>query len=209
MSTETNLKLKNSASLWVFFICNCFAFALLFLSENLHAIQNDFMSMISFRTSGVLLVPVVLFIINGLLSSNQKAALVFWRYENCLPGCRAFTIHAKKDPRINLQRLKSLHGTLPKNPRDQNQLWYKIYKKHSSDIVIAKSHKDFLLARDMTAISFLFIIFAGLPMIFLGKAPYNYWYMICLSAEYLVLAIVAQNHGKRFVTNVLAMESTK
>jgi hypothetical protein len=100
-----------------------------------------------------------------------------------------------------------MNGTLPISPREQNQLWYKLFKKHSINVIVVKSHRNFLLARDLTAICFLFFILAGLPMLYFGRPPYNYIYLFFLLIQYLVLVVVAQNHGRRFVTNVLALES--
>jgi len=208
MATEINLKNKNVIPLWLLFVFNVLVLLISYLSIHLDTFLNNYKALITFRSSGILIAPVVLFIILGLLSSNQKAFLVFWRFKDILPGCRAFTLHALNDPRVNMKRLEMLHGPLPTAGRDQNQLWYKIYKKHSSDLVIMKSHKDFLLARDMSAISFLFLIFAGFPMLYFGKSPNSYFYLIFLFVQYLIFVRIAQNHGKRFVTNVLALEST-
>lgn len=209
MSTETNLKAANAASLWAFFIFNFVVFNSLFFTSYYDSILNDFKLMLSARTSGILIAPVVLFIVNGFLSSEQKAILVFWRLKNILPGSRAFSKHGKRDPRVDINRLGVLHAPLPIDPTDQNRLWFKVYKSHSEDIAVLKSHKDFLLARDMTSMAFLYLILAGIPMLFFAKAPLVYYYIIFLLMQYLILVRVGQNKGKAFVTNVLAIESTK
>jgi hypothetical protein len=108
-----------------------------------------------------------------------------------------------------MNALTVLHGNLPTTARDQNQLWYKIYKSHSSDIAVTKSHKDFLLARDMTSMVSLFIFFAGIPGLFIGKWPWSILYIIALLIIYFAVSNLARNHGCRFVTNVLALESVK
>lgn len=207
MSTETNLKAVNAASLWTFFIFNFVVFNSLFFASYYHSIINDFKLMLSVRTSGILIAPVVLFIVNGFLSSEQKAILVFWRLKNVLPGSRAFSKHGKRDPRVDIDRLGVLHAPLPVNPIDQNRLWFKLYKSHREDIAILKSHKDFLLARDMTSMAFLYLMFAGIPMLFFGTTPISYYYIIFVIMQYLTLVRVGQNKGKAFVTNVLAVES--
>jgi hypothetical protein len=151
----------------------------------------------------------VLFILNGLLTPNQKAILVFWRFRHILPGNRAFSFHAHKDARIDSKNLALLYPNLPRNPVDQNRLWYKIYKSNSGDIAIVKSHKDFLLARDLTSMSFLFLIGIGIPSLILVRQPIKWYYAVFLLIQYLIMVILAKNHGNRFVRNVLAHESIK
>lgn len=165
--------------------------------------------MLTFRSSGILVAPLILFLINGILSSNQKAILVFWRRKNVLPGSRAFSLHGKNDPRVDMQRLSALHGPLPILPDEQNSLWYKLYRINNNEVSVIKSHKDFLLARDMVAIISLYIAFAGIPMLFLGMSPFTYYYLLILFFQYFYIMRVAQNHGRRFVTNVLAIEGSK
>lgn len=209
MTTEVNLKAKNAALLWAFFIFNAVLFFSLFFASNVDAILNDYKAMFSFRSSGILVAPLILFLINGILSSNQKAILVFWRLKNILPGSRAFSEHGKNDPRVNMQRLSLLHGPLPVSPNAQNSLWYKLYRINNNEVSVMKSHKDFLLARDMVAITFLYIVLVGIPMLFLGSPPFTYYYLLILLFEYLYIMRVARNHGGRFVTNVLAIEGSK
>ena len=209
MSTETNLKAKNAPYLWSFFIFNLTVLIALFFAGYYKEISGDLEKMLSLRTAGILVAPLVLFIVNGLLSSNQKAILVFWRLKDPLPGARAFSVHAPRDMRIDMARLHSLHGDLPTSAKEQNVLWYRIFKNNHDQITIWKSHKDFLLARDIVAMGFLFVIFAGIPILTVGIAPLKWFYFTALVFQYFLVCIIAQNHGKRFVTNVLAIEATK
>ena len=207
MSTEANLKKQNAPYLWTFFIFNAVVFLGLFFALNFETIMNDFKSMLTFRSSGILVAPLILFVLNGILSSNQKAILVFWRIKHPLPGSRAFSFYGSKDTRINMNRLEQLYGTLPITPDKQNSLWYKIYRKNNLEVSVYQSQKDFLLARDLVSLAFLYIACAGLPMLYTATWPLKLYYLFFLLGEYLVLVRIAQNHGKRFVTNVLAIES--
>ncbi|HAL83836.1 MAG TPA: hypothetical protein DCO83_17660 [Mucilaginibacter sp.] len=209
MSNQPNLKNKNLPSLWVFFSFEVAVLLSLFYFDNFSAVSANFHSLLNIRTSSVLISPLVLFVVNGLLSSDQKAALVFWRIKNILPGCRAFSVHGKNDFRVDLKRLESIHGPLPVDPKEQNLLWYKIYQSQRKDSLVQTSHQRFLLARDIVAISFLFIPLVGVPFIFLGKQPLNWFYLCLLIFQYLLLMVTARNYGCRFVTNVLAGESLK
>jgi hypothetical protein len=181
----------------------------LFFASYFEQIATNFKTVFTICASGVLFAPLVLFVINGLLSSDVKASLIFWRISEALPGCRAFSVHAKKDYRVNVARLQTLHGVLPVIPKAQNALWYKIYKANRDDQAISSSHAKFLLARDLVAMAFLFLIFVGIPFLILGERPFNVIYLIIQLVIYLLLVIVGQNHGGRFVRNVLALESAK
>ncbi|MEJ7737035.1 MAG: hypothetical protein WKF97_06375 [Chitinophagaceae bacterium] len=170
---------------------------------------NDYKALITLRTLGLCIAPLLLFILNGLLTSKQKAVIVFWRFKNVPPGNRAFSIYAHQDDRISVNALTILYPKLPIDPKQQNQLWYKIYKIHAEEIIIRKSHKDFLLARDLTSLSFLFLISVGISSLFFNEQTFKWYYLLMLIIQYLIMVRLAQNNGIKFVKNVLAAESTK
>jgi hypothetical protein len=66
--------------------------------------------------------------LNGIISSNQKAVLTFWRFKNPLPACRAFSHYAQKDDRVDNKILEAKFSPLPETAKEQNSLWYKISK---------------------------------------------------------------------------------
>lgn len=209
MTTQINLKKANTKYIWVFFCFNLALIITLFFTSYFDDLLNDYKSFLSIRFSSIAIAPLLIFIINGILSSNQKAIIVFWRFKDTLPGCRAFTKYGVNDYRVNMDNLQLLHGNLPSTAKEQNALWYKIFKSHNSDLAIQKSHKDFLLARDISSIAFLFLILSGIPFLFIGGLPINWIYFLFLIFQYFLLILVAQNHGRRFVSNVLAAESAK
>lgn len=207
MEKEVNLKAKNTPQLWVLLSANILILAGVIFPEYFKEISNKFNILFILKGLGFSIAPLLLFLFNGILSSNQKAILVFWKRKNPLPGSESFSKLSKKDMRIDRKKLKEIYGTLPKKPSEQNKLWYKIYKKNSLDIVVSESHRAFLLARDLTSLCFLFVIFIGIPVIILGKWPINIYYVMFLVVQYFIILIGAQNRGRRFVTNVLAAES--
>lgn len=161
------------------------------------------------KVLGVSIAPLLLFLLNGLISSHQKAVLVFWKLKNPLPGSEAFSKLSKNDTRIDRAKLKSVYGSLPKSPIEQNKLWYKIYKKNSSNTIVSDSHRALLLARDLTSLCVLFVIFLGIPVLIIGQWPISLYYFLGLLLQYVIVVIGAQNRGRRLVTNVLAIESCK
>ncbi|KZL93242.1 hypothetical protein [Clostridium magnum] len=152
---------------------------------------------------------IAVFILRGILSTNFKAILVFWRIKNPLPGCRIFTEIGKKDCRIDFDALENEHGELPKDPQEQNVLWYRLSQKHKDEEMVHKSHRDFLFSRDLTALSFLFLIFYSAAAIFVSRDLKSIWYyLMLLVLQYVIFSIVSRNYGVRFACNVLAKESS-
>lgn len=207
MEKEINLKSKNTPQLWVFLSANILFLCGLFFPTYFKSIIHDFDILFVIKTLGVFIAPLILFLLNGLLSSHQKAILVFWKIQNPLPGSIAFSKISKEDTRVDIDKLKKVHGKLPKKAGEQNKLWYGIYKKNIDNIVVIESHRAFLLARDLTSLSFLFLIFIAIPFLFLQKFPFNIYYFIIILIQYLFVNIGARNRGFRFVANVLAIES--
>ncbi|WP_163517949.1 hypothetical protein [Gelidibacter japonicus] len=208
MSNEINLKAKNTPQLWVFLSANMLFLFGMFFPEYFLELTNNFNIFLILKILGVSIAPLLLFLLNGLLPSTVKAILVYWKLKYPLPGSRAFSKLSKKDHRVNRNKLKQTYGNLPTSPSHQNRLWYQIYRKNSSEVIVQNSHKAFLLARDLTSLSVLFLIFLGIPVLILGSCPLNVIYFFILLLQYLIVCINAQNRGIRFVTNVLALESS-
>src|SRR5262249_20213609 len=72
-------------------------------------------------------------VLNAQLSAEMKSRIVFMRWRNPLPGCEAFSRYAKGDARIDLSAIERLCGLVPESPREQNALWYRLYKSVASD----------------------------------------------------------------------------
>lgn len=209
MNNEINLKSKNTSSLWFFLVANILFLCGMFYPKLFNRIVVDFDILFLSKMLGMIIAPVLLFLLNGFLSSDQKAILVFWKLKNPLPGSRAFSKLSGLDSRIDLGKLKERYGKLPKSPKKQNRLWYQIYKKNSNDIIVLESHRGYLLARDLTSLCVLFLVFIGVPILLIESRPYSFIYFLVLSIQYFFVVIGAQNRGNRFVTNVLAVESSQ
>lgn len=71
--------------------------------------------------------PVVVLLLSSLLSPDAKAILVFWRFDEVLPGHRAFSVHAVNDSRIDMEALRKNVGAFPDAAREENTMWYRLY----------------------------------------------------------------------------------
>jgi hypothetical protein len=147
-------------------------------------------------------------VLNAVLGDLGKARLVFWRWTNPLPGCRAFTRIMLTDPRVDMVRLRAKVSPIPSEPKEQNAVWYRLYKAHGDKQTILEAHRAYLLTRDMAALAAVFVISFSLGA-FITAIGWKLatLYSGALLAQYLIVATSARNYGKRFVANVLVEES--
>lgn len=153
------------------------------------------------------LLPIVTLVLNGILPTHVKEILVFWRLKNPLPGCRAFSQLAPKDPKVNPAELRRQYGELPQAPEEQNRLWYKIYKKHRDNPAIVQGLRAYLMSRDLAGISFC-LLFLGVALVLLTtpSRQVTALYLSALVVQYLLLSLTARFAGDRLVCNSLAQD---
>jgi len=170
---------------------------------------EDFDELLSrIKTPGGLF-PLIAFplsiVLEGILSNNYKAILVFWRLRNPLPGCRAFSDIARQDPRIDMDRLVELFPEgLPQEPAKQNREWYRLYRKYKSEPVVLDAHKSFLLTRDLATLTVIIIPVCLIGHFIWGTPAQLIFYYIAVEVIALIgITIASRNYGKRFVANVL------
>jgi hypothetical protein len=149
---------------------------------------------------------VVATVLNGLLSAETKARLVFLRWRHALPGHRASTRYLNSDPRIDPAALaKVVGGGLPTDPVEQNRVWYRLYKTVEDNPAVSQVHRDFLLTRDYTGLAFLFLlIYGGVGYYSIPSLKIATIYAGILVIQLVVVQQAALHYGARFVTNVLA-----
>lgn len=146
-------------------------------------------------------------IINAQLSSENKGRIVFMRWKNPLPGCEAFTQYAKTDPRVDIGVLAQGYGPLPTEPNKQNALWYRFYKSVENEPAVVQVHRAFLFERDYTCLSLMMAIILGVIGFFqMPSTKTSLIYFGFLNLQFLLAGQAARNHGKRFVTTVLAIK---
>lgn len=147
----------------------------------------------------------VILVFQDLAPPSVKSAIVFWRTRDILPGHRAFTQLAPKDPRINAVELAALLPTELMTGGQQNALWYRWFKEIENDPSITDAHRRYLALRDCTVL--LALLTALSPI--LGFVEVQTWpgalklAGVC-GVAYLVVMIAARNAAGRFVCNVVA-----
>lgn len=146
-------------------------------------------------------------VINAQLSPEMKARIVFMSWRDPLPGCKAFTCHAQSDARVDVACLELTYGPLPTAPREQNALWYKLYKTIEQDPAVRQVHRDFLFTRDYTSLALLLVIVLGVAgFIQIPSKWVALIYFGLLLVQFALAGQAARTHGKRFVTTVLAIK---
>lgn len=212
---QSKENIKNySGKLAIFLTLNSIIFLIFALPKFLSVSHINKIYKEYFTESGLLSVSliIIVFILNGLLTSDFKAKLVFWRRKNVYPGFRVFTELSQSDPRIDKNNLRQFYGGFPTDPIEQNKLWYKIYKDNENHSMIFESHRNFLLSRDLTGFSFILICLYPLSIvvarhIFEGSLKNMFWYLLFLIVQYVGFSWVSRIYGNRFACNVLAQGS--
>ena len=102
-----SLKTQNIPLIILYLIFN---FTILFViykngSFDLNSFNNMFRELSQKDGIFFILLPVLLIVLQGFISSKIKEILVFWKRKNRLPGCRAFSKYLKEDNRINKKKL--------------------------------------------------------------------------------------------------------
>lgn len=164
------------------------------------------------QTSGIGLIFASIFalLVNGILKTDYKNIIVFWKVKHPLPSYRVFSHLAKEDHRIDHDEFNRKYNPTPVDPESQSNLWYKLLKKYPDDEMILQSHRDYLLFRDLTSISFLLLLIYVIAFILLKIFGLDISSLLILFflAEYLILLISARNKAERFVLNVISCDIT-
>jgi hypothetical protein len=203
-SAQKSLKAQNLPMLVAALLANGVLVAVLAGS-----IDSDWLSPANFkRATSSLIVPVLVLLLVNVIPASWRDRLGHLRWNNPLPGNRAFTEYGPADDRIDMVALEKLRGPLPTAAGEQNALWYKLYKEVGSEVSVIESQKRYLLFRDLAAMSLALGIAS--PVLWFA---FNWQVAACAAAlflgEALLYAITSRNTGIRFVTNVLVLHSSK
>jgi hypothetical protein len=152
----------------------------------------------------------LLVLLNGIIDPVDKARLIYWRWDNPLPGSRAFTVEAARDPRIDMTRLEEKLGPFPEEGPAQNSLWYQLYKPLAKEPAVLDAHRGYLLGRDYTIFALLQLLILGpLSLIQFTSFSWGIYFIAVLAIQCAVAWIAAAHYGRRLVTNVLALKTAQ
>lgn len=207
---DGSLKDQNRPTLWTVMAVNLVLFYA--IANGGGMLTGDWMTLLRdvgpviFAGVGIIFTGIV----NHQLPEKYKARIVFMRWNNPLPGSYAFTEHATSDPRIDIRNLEQKFWPLPEEPLEQNRLWYTLYVSVESDVSVRQVHRNYLLARDYTCLALMMVILLGVLGLFLfSSLAAACIYIGVLVVQFLLAGQAARNHGKRFVTTVLAKKGAE
>lgn len=112
MAKDRYLKKENSVVIGIFIIW-CIAIYVAFLAYPTGIFEKAlaiFKEQNAKSSAAAMFLPILIVVLTGFISPENKARLVFWKYNNALPGHRAFSKLAPNDPRIDMQALMKKMG---------------------------------------------------------------------------------------------------
>jgi hypothetical protein len=156
------------------------------------------------------LIVVASLLLLGLINPGWRDRIMHWRWDDPLPGCRAFSRVGPLSGNVDMEVLKAQYGPLPSAGKEQNQLFYRIYREFREDIGVLDAHGRYLAARDIGTITALVMI----PLPWLawwtsGNGDRALGYGLVLLLVYALCVVAAKNYSWRMVQHVLALASSK
>lgn len=170
-------------------------------------IDSDWFSMANAKRAGsAAILPVLVLLLVNVIPAAWRDRLGHLRWTSPLPGNRAFTEYGPQDDRIDMAALERRHGPLPTIGKEQNALWYKLYKDVGSEISVVESQKRYLLFRDLATMSLMLLLVSPSLAI-----PFDWqvvgWAALIFVLQTVLCAVTSRNTGIRFVSNVLVLHS--
>ena len=211
MGERKNLKDGNKPLLAVYLSAHGFSLAWAILGwpssiGHLKAIASEEWG----RAAVPVLISLVVTFMNRMGKDRVKQALVFWRIEDALPGCRAFSEHALKDPRIDLIALKrAVGGEFPTHPGEQNKAWYRLYQQVQDSPSIEDAHKEYLLFRDIVWLTIPTTLMCQLFLIYVHLYKIGIYYILVSATVYFLARMAAIFASNSLVRSVMAAASSK
>lgn len=207
---EGKVDLKKSNFKWLCTVVTFDIFVLAFLIYP-DALNNAGISNIAIAKSIIsIFLPVIPLLLTNIFPEKLKYRLVFWRWNNPLPGSRAFTELIKKDERIDVAKLRRNVGAFPTDPKEQNSFWYGLYTKIKNDVSVLDAHKSFLLYRDICSLSVILLCFTAAAIYVLDFPIVSFYFAASLFLiQYLLTMLSARFSGERLVCTVLSIHSTR
>lgn len=130
--------------------------------------------------------------IENLVSSKIKDKIVL--FGRNLPGCNLKRL-AQKDSILTEEILINYFGAIPISSKEQNTLWYKVYKTVQNNPKILAAHQEYLTLRDLTYLVAISLALGLGASIFYDVPKVVLFF---LGIGYPLLSIVTYNKAERF-----------
>lgn len=155
----------------------------------------------------ILYIGMVLAIVAGnLINGRLKAVLVFWDWSQTLPIARVFTRYLREKNGTDPEAQDGHFNRLPSNLTEQEALWLQVYGRYKDNPAVIEVRNNFLLAQELTWLSFVLLVFFGLGSLITSSSTLQTLaYPAFLLMQYITASIVARSLGMRFSGDVLAV----
>lgn len=216
MADRKSLKEQNAVLIRAAMIGHVVAFAwiafeplsLLSMNGSMVAVRLEAAAAPGTAAFGLIVVASLLLL--GLINPSWRDRIMHWRWQDPLPGSRAFTRVGPLSGNVNMTTLEALYGPLPLAGKEQNQLFYRVYREFRDDVGVLDAHGRYLAARDIGTITALVMI----PLTWLawwtsGNGDRALGYGLVLLLVYALCVVAAKNYSWRMVQHVLALASSK
>ena len=177
---------------------------------NQSAFDISYVEMLKDTSGAMLAIGAVSGWLSHLMPPDLKNVLVFWRWNNVLPGHRFIQL-SERDRRIDTALLKarvSEFELLKQNNSEQNSYWYKeFYRPSNKQDEVASTHRAYLLYRDAAAVSCVSAFALLVAKQFLGEyfSEVSYQSLWVFALAIIGFSIAAKNAGNRLVTTAVAI----
>lgn len=181
---------------------------LIIFNISLYCILSNNYEIVVLLLNTITLTAPSLLIIDLISQKNKEKLLIQRRY-----GEIVFEDLIKnKNEEINLNLIKKEYGKLPSSHKEQNKLWYNIYRKNESNPRILHIHRQYLLARDLNCTILIIIIitigFVNYKLLLQEALVNLYLKLIFVEIiEFIIIFLIARNLQKKFVLSVLIEET--
>ena len=207
------IKSKNRKWLISYLLLHIVIFAMFSSIINFNFIEVDQLFSKLKNPQGFIPLTAAIFIIvlEGIFKNSIKEFFVFWRFKDRLPGHRSFSHIGPSDSRMDMARFTLLFPDgIPEDPKKQNNEWYRLYRNCRDESQVFFSHKAFLLTRDLTSLTVVFVPLAISGHFLLGTNPHMLTYHLLLFLVLFVfISLSSRHYAERFVANVLVEASIR
>lgn len=146
--------------------------------------------------TGGIIPTITILVVENIINSKNKANIVLLGRK--LPGFNLRKI-IEMDYVLTEEKLINCFGEIPNSGKEQNNLWYCIYKNVQNKDKVFQAQKEFLILRDLTYLMLVGTIFGGVSSFFLPVSKLIWLGLII----YLILSQATYNKACRFSAIVL------
>ncbi|MGN0105438.1 hypothetical protein [Methanobrevibacter ruminantium] len=163
----------------------------------------------------ILTVPILYlptYLINNMIDREKKFKLLYFNKPLNRFASDIFTKIRENEIKYNkklidIDLIEKIYGN-PKNPCEEDELWYTLYNKHKYDPKIYQQNRQFLLCRDFTSMIIPFTIIFSIIVYFLGLPMRNIFYIFIVSLiELVIFRYITIKHNEKFALSVLQEET--